>query len=254
MNGSQNPNQQSFTNPEYISGNPVIDNIKKTGQNPLFILASAIYIALPILQFVLNFSSTIPIQLIGVVGMILIVVSCNAKNYPGVRTAGFSVLKGYAITMIVLGGLLAASSLLMITSFDEFLKEAELDEELLAEELTALLDELSQMIGYEVEAKTIFIILFALSAFVIVRYAFVVVMCKRLVNSLRTGKNCGKIPVILAVFYVLMAFVNILGLVGSVGISNVFGLILIILDIAAEAAFTLVIFKYNNSLNTLWYS
>ena len=249
MNGKQTDDQVFYTNPELVSGNPAIDNIKKLGQDKLFILASAIYIALPILQFFLNTSGTIPIQFIGVVGMILLVFSCNTKAYPGVKTAGFSVLKGYAITMIVICGLLALASVTMIASYDELMKNEET-----SEYLNMLYEELTAITGIEMSIKSVFGILLAIAAVLALRYAFVIVMCVRLRNTLRTGRNRGKIPVILAVFFVIMAFINVIGLFGSAGDANIFSLFLVLLDTAADISFTLVIFKYNNSLNMLWYS
>ena len=139
MNTDQNPNQQYYACPELVSGNPAIDNIKKAGQSPLFLIASAIYIALPILQFVLNFGGS-PVQLIGVIGMILIVVSCNAKSYPGVKTAGFTVLKAYSIVMIVLGGLLAVLSAILLVGYDTFMND-----ELFIEEMNDLIAELEAL-------------------------------------------------------------------------------------------------------------
>ena len=248
MNQGQNQNQQYYAAPEYVSGNPVIDNVKKAGQSPLFLIASAIYIALPILQLILN-GGGLPIQLIGVVGMILIVVTCNAKAYPGVKTAGFTVLKAYSIVMIVLGGLLAVSSGILLAGYDSFMRD-----ETFAESINELLAELEPIVGEDIGAEMIFAVLLIAAAVVILRYVFVLVMCVRINKTLHTGKNCGKIPVILAVFYIITTVFNVIGLFGTIGGANFFGYIVTLLDVVSGISFALVIFRYNNSLSSLWYS
>lgn len=245
MNGGNN--NQYYTNPEFVSGNPIINNIKDTGCQKPFLIASAVYIALPIMQLVIAPMSTIPFQLLGALAMMMIVASCNSTRYPGVRTSGFTVLKAYAIVMTVAGCIVAISALWLLLSANN-LKEDEMYSELIA----PLIDDLNAVYGIDIDLKLLFGVVLAVAAVIILRYAFVIVMCVRLRNSLRYGRNCGKIPVIIAVLYIVMALSDVFVLIQSFGTTNnVFEIILVALEIVSYVCFTLVIFRYNSSLDKI---
>lgn len=244
MNSGQN--NQNFSAPEFVSGNPIINNIKDTGCQKVFLFASAVYIALPLIQFVAASMSSNPIQLLGAVAMMMIVASCNSSRYPGVRTSGFTVLKAYSIVMVVAGGIVAASALYLLLSAGSLAQD-----EAYSEMIVPLIEELNGIVGFEVDPSVLFGVVLAEAALMVLRYAFVIVMCSRLVNSLRYGRNCGKIPVIIAVIYIIMALSDVAMIIRSVGVADTYSLIIVILETASYVCFSLVIFKYNNSLEKI---
>ncbi len=244
MNGGQN--NQNYANPELVSGNPIINNIKDTGCLKTFLFASAVYIALPLIQFVIAPMSSNPLQLLGAVAMMMIVTSCNSSRYPGVRTSGFTILKTYSIIMVVAGAIVAASALYLLISAGSLAED-----EAYSEMIMPLIEQLNALVGFEVDPRVLFGVVLVAAALIVLRYAFVIVMCSRLANSLRYGRNCGKIPVIIAVLYIVMALSDVAMIIQSIGTSDPYSLILVILETASYVCFTLVIFKYNNSLEKI---